>query len=282
MIRFGGLDWNVIPRPLVTFDDAGMGASVGGFKALTRSDRTDVTLSVVTESYGIVQNADALALAAAIVGEDNASAEVCGALDEGRRIFLVLSMKAAGFEVAGEAIEPYIVCFAGHDGSTSVGFRFTPVRVVCQNTMSAALGTKTSAELTIRHTRNAEARVKIAAGVVASARDYFGAFSVRALHLAKQQLRLQEAHELSARLFPAYDTAKGPIIPANQGKLIELFSRQPDTSDRRVAGTKWGFFNAVTALVDHNARGGKGERRMERALAGSDIRDRAMDMLLAA
>jgi phage/plasmid-like protein (TIGR03299 family) len=131
MIRFGGLDWQVVPRPLVMFDGDGNGATVAGFKALTRSDRPDVTLSVVSEGYGEVQNADALSLAAAAVGESNACAEVCGALDEGRRIFVVLSMHEAGFDVLGEQVSPYIVCYAGHDGSTAVGFRFTPVRVVC-------------------------------------------------------------------------------------------------------------------------------------------------------
>jgi hypothetical protein len=118
--------------------------------------------------------------------------------------------------------------------------------------------------------------------VIANARRYFGTFHERALALANQRLRLQAAEELANRLFPTYEAKSGRVVPANQTKLVELFRRQPDTNDRRIAGTKWGFFNAVTALVDHNARGNKGERRMERAIAGSDIRDRAMTMLLAA
>lgn len=281
MIGFGGLDWQVIPRPIFQANEDGIGASVPGMKALTRSDRPDVTLSVVTEGYGIVQNADALSLAAAAVGEGNASAEVCGSLDDGRRVFVVLNLAEAGFDVAGERIEPYIVCYAGHDGSTSVGFKFTPVRVVCQNTLDAALNKETSHQLTIRHTRNAADRVARAADMIAQARGYFGTFNHRALELVRQRLSLGTAEQLSAKLFPTYKAADGRVlVPANQTKVIELFRHQGATTDARIAGTKWGYYNAVTALIDHNSRGQN--RRMERALGTSNVRDQAMQLLLAA
>jgi phage/plasmid-like protein (TIGR03299 family) len=285
MIRFGGLDWNVIPKPLFAGLDAttGAGVSVPGYKALVRSDRPETVLSIVSESYGIVQNAEALALAAAAVGTGSASAEVCGALDDGRRIFLVINVREAGFDVAGERVEPYVVCYAGHDGSTSVGFRFTPVRVVCQNTLSAALGSEDSTELTVRHSRNAAERVKVAAAMIEQARAYFGTFHKHALALVKQRLAYATATEIAAALYPNRREGDRVITPANQTKLVELYQRQPDTTDRRVAGTKWGFFNAVTALLDHNARNTSGGK-MGRTLANgqSTIRNRAMELLQAA
>lgn len=283
MIRFGELDWQVIPRPLFQASEHGIGASIPGYKALTRSDRPDVTLSVVSEGYGIVQNADALSLAAAAVGEGNACAEVCGALDEGRRVFVVLNVDKGTMGIAGEAIEQYVVCYAGHDGSTSVGFKFTPVRVVCQNTLSAALGKETPHQITIRHTRNAAERVKLAAEMIGQARAYFGAFNHRALALVKQRLAIGAAEQIASKLFPTYKATDGRVlVPANQTKVVALFQGQANTTDYRIAGTKWGFYNAVTALIDHNSRGSKGERRMERVIGNSDIRDRAMEMLLAA
>lgn len=282
MIRFGGLDWEVIPRPLFQADDAGCGATVPGYKALTRSDRPNVTLSVVSEAYGIVQNGEALALAAAAVGSEAAVAEVGGALDEGRRVFVVLNLEAAGFDVAGERVEPYVVCYAGHDGSTSVGFRFTPVRVVCQNTLAAALGSETPHEVTIRHTRNAADRVAKAAAMIESARAYFGLFHTTALHLVKQRMDGDTAHAFAARLFPTYRAADGrAVVPENQRKLVHLFRYQGANGDGAVAGTRWGFFNAVTALTDHNVRGGA-RSAMARTLGGSDVRDRALAILLAA
>jgi phage/plasmid-like protein (TIGR03299 family) len=283
MIRFGGLDWQVVPRPLFAFGEDGNGTSVDGYKALVRSDRPETVLSVVSEGYGIVQNDEALSLAAAAVGDGVAAAEVCGALDEGRRIFVVLNVEQAGMTIAGERIEPFVVCYTGHDGSTAVGFRFTPVRVVCANTLAAALSGETPHEITVRHTRNAADRVKVAATVIGQARSYFGRFNHAALELVKRRLFLSDAEAMSAKLFPTYTGKDGKVItPINQTKVIELFKRQPQSSDANIAGTRWGYYNAVTALVDHNMRGGKGERRMERALGGSDIKDHAMQMLLAA
>jgi len=280
MIRFGGLDWEVIPRPLFQADEAGSGASVPGYKALTRSDRPGTTLAVVSESYGIVQNAEALALAAAAVGSDKAVAEVAGSLDGGRRVFVVLNLKSAGFDVAGERVSPFVVCYTGHDGSTAVGFRFTPVRVVCQNTLSAALGCATPNEMTFRHTQNVAERVARAAKMIESARAYFGLFHTVALHLVNRHMPIETAQEFAERLFPTYrNAAHEVIVPANQRKVIALFSHQVSQGDGAVAGTRWGFFNAVTALLDHNARAGD---RMGRALAGNEVRDRAMTMLLAA
>src|SRR2546428_6225537 len=88
MVRFAGLDWNVIPKPLFAgLDEAtGYGVSVPGYKALVREDRPAVTLSVVSESYGIIQNADALTLLDAAVGEGSAAYHVAGPLDEGRQV----------------------------------------------------------------------------------------------------------------------------------------------------------------------------------------------------
>ena len=83
MVRVAGLDWQVIPKPLFAgLDEAtGYGVSVPGFKALVREDRPHVTLSVVSESYGIIQNTDALTLLDAAVGEGSAAYHVAGALD---------------------------------------------------------------------------------------------------------------------------------------------------------------------------------------------------------
>ncbi|MGH6631586.1 MAG: DUF932 domain-containing protein, partial [Burkholderiales bacterium] len=176
-------------------------------------------------------------------------------------------------------------CYAGHDGSTSVGFRFTPVRIVCQNTLSAALYGETPNEITIRHTRNAAERVARAAAMISSARLYFGRFHHAALSLVKRYMPLDTAQEFSERLFPTYRNAVGDrIVPMNQRKVFELFRLQGKGGrrDGEVAGTRWGYFNAVTALLDHNARGSTAGRRMDRAIGGSDVRDRALSMLLAA
>ena len=63
------------------------------------------------------------------------------------------------FEVTkGDPIERYILLTNSHDGSGSVMALMTPVRVVCWNTLSAAIsGAKNLVK--IRHTKNAHAKI---------------------------------------------------------------------------------------------------------------------------
>lgn len=294
MVRVAGLDWQVIPKPLFAgLDEAtGYGVSVPGFKALVREDRPHVTLSVVTESYGIIQNRDALTLMDAAVGEGSAAYHVAGALDEGRQVFLLAEVQTPGrmWTIAGEQHKPYLLVTTGHDGTRSLVCMFTAVRVVCNNTLSAALSDGRSPRITIRHTRNAQERVKQATRVVAAARDYFRGFSETALALVKKHLSGDQAQAITERLFPAINLDGKPTVTLGlaraRGKVLALFDGQRHSTDRNIAGNAWGFYNAVAADTDHNQRRRGGSEGRMRALtmssATDDLKSNALRYLVAA
>jgi len=56
-------------------------------------------------------------------------------------------------------IEQYLFLTTSHDGTESITIAFTPVRIVCNNTLNAALA-NCSNILKIRHTSNAEQQLK--------------------------------------------------------------------------------------------------------------------------
>jgi phage/plasmid-like protein (TIGR03299 family) len=199
MVRFAGLDWQVIAKPLFAgLDEAtGYGVSVPGFKALVREDRPHVTLSVVSESYGIIQNRDALTLLDAAVGEGSAVYHVAGALDEGRQVFLLAEVNTPGhtWTIAGEQHKPYLLVTTGHDGTRSLVCMFTAVRVVCNNTLSAALADGKS-PIMIRHT---ERRGASAGHQGRAARDYFRGFR----RGSRSKILREQVQAITERLFPA-------------------------------------------------------------------------------
>lgn len=92
--------------------------------------------------YQIVQNADAFAFFDAIVGgEDGILYETAGALGNGERIFI--TAKRPDYICVGngdDITEKYIFLTTSHNGTGSITAAFTPVRIVCQNTLNAALG----------------------------------------------------------------------------------------------------------------------------------------------
>lgn len=292
MIRFAGLDWDVIPRRCIAVDDGdGVLGECNGYRALVRSDRPDTVLSVVSDRYGIIQNREALTLLDAAVGEGSAVYHVAGALDEGRQVFLLAEVATPGhtWTIKGEEMKPYLLLATGHDATRALVCMFTAVRVVCNNTLSVALSDDLSPRISIRHTKNAAERVKQAAEVIARARTYFRGFSERALALVAQVITVTRARALTEQLIPPVKV-DGKItvtsgVEKARAKVVALFDRQADSIDRRIAGTAWGYFNAVAAYTDHNVnrRGGADGRMRAILLDGQAqaIKQRTLELLAA-
>lgn len=267
MIEAAGLDWNVGSRNV--FIDGSAYADdcevVPGYKALIRED-TGKPLSIVGEKYGIVQNREALTLLDSAIG-NGAHYIAAGALSGGKRVFALAELDE-GADVAGDEHKAYMLLSTGHDGATSVSLRFLVMRLFCWNQLNFMLNNGTS--IAIRHATNAKDRVDQAGEAIERIRDYFGVWSQRAHALANQTLSIQRALDVTERVFPEYKNAAGDtVVPTAQGKVYDLFRRQHRT-DPQIAGTKYGYFNAVTAYLDHN-RGGD---RMARIVKGESERVR--------
>lgn len=148
-MRLARLDWDVQLCPLTTqfnFDTL----DAPGF-ALVRTDVGKV-LSVVGQRYQPVQNREAFAFLDAAVAGNETRYETAGALDDGRRVWLLARMPKSDFTVGkDDRTEAYALMATSHDGSSAVRVLPTSVRVVCQNTLGLALrGSRTG--LSIRHT----------------------------------------------------------------------------------------------------------------------------------
>src|SRR5207245_4368462 len=77
-------------------------------------------------------------------------------------------------------VDQYLLLANGHDGSLALTMKFTPIRVVCQNTLSAALPENRHGRqqrvpngVYIRHTESADVRLEEARRVLGIATRYF-------------------------------------------------------------------------------------------------------------
>src|SRR5690606_2549976 len=170
-IKHAGLDYEVVKSELftrgrsLTVGDSGElieGADIAvpNYYANIRSDNNAV-LGVVGKDYHIVQNKDAFAFFDAIVGGgDGIAYETAGALGNGERIFI--TAKLPGYIRVGkgeDVTEKYLFLTTSHDGSGSITAAFTPIRVVCQNTVNAALRNMSNV-VRIKHTAGAKQRLE--------------------------------------------------------------------------------------------------------------------------
>jgi len=170
-MHFAGLDFTVEKRKLFTYDSENQNTDpdeelsviipeieVPGHFATVRTD-TDLPLGVVGRDYQIVQNRDAFSFFDSIVGGDGIQYETAGALGNGERIFITAKLPEYIRVGDDDLVEQYLFLTTSHDGYGSITAAFTPVRIVCNNTLNAALHAKSNA-IKIRHTAKAEERLK--------------------------------------------------------------------------------------------------------------------------
>jgi phage/plasmid-like protein (TIGR03299 family) len=163
-LQFAGLDFTVIKENIYTTNFNSDGQAIDGTQrikthfATIRQD-TGKVLGVVGTDYEIVQNMDAFSFFDSIVGGDGIQYETAGALGNGERIFI--TAKLPGYIKVGreDLIEQYLFLTTSHDGYGSITAAFTPVRIVCNNTLNAALRNFSNA-IKIRHTANAKDRLE--------------------------------------------------------------------------------------------------------------------------
>jgi phage/plasmid-like protein (TIGR03299 family) len=266
-------DWEVISTPI--FDPAGL--PIEGFQAITRGDNGKV-LSVQKESYTLVQNEQLIRLAEAL-HEDAEMSAVC-VLDEGRKVTFTARINGAEGEVLkGDEICQYIVGATSHDGSIAFQTLFTPVRVVCANTLSAALGhadrtgaTNKGKRISIRHTVNCNALIDRLPEIIDIKRQQFTA--------GLEELEAMAAKPCTSAQFKAYCEAvfadqlagmvnakrgdKGSARPKTLSDLPQWDSVANKFAGdgigfdiKGVQGTYWGAYNAITEWATHEA--GRGD-----------------------
>jgi phage/plasmid-like protein (TIGR03299 family) len=168
-IELGGLNYTVEKRPLYAPGWAGTMVEADGHYGNVRTDTNEI-LGIVKGRYKIVQNIDAFGFFDAIIDKGEAIFETAGALGKGERIFVTAKLPE-DMLVQGERVEKYIMLTNSHDGTSTIIAGFTPIRVVCNNTLTAALKNLDN-KVSISHTASAESRLKEASRVMGIASKY--------------------------------------------------------------------------------------------------------------
>ena len=105
--------------------------------AVVRTD-TQALLGVVSQQYEIVQNDSLLRMAEFIREEVDMDCVIV--LSDGAKVCFTATLRGAETDIVpGDTVKRRIVGYLGHDGKTGCGAKFTNIRVVCQNTLTAAL-----------------------------------------------------------------------------------------------------------------------------------------------
>jgi len=275
-IQAAGLDWQVEKRPLYTprrsKNDL---AEVPGFHAVVRRDKKRV-LGVVGRTWQPLQNREAFRFFDPFIEAEVADYHTAGSLKDGQVIWVLAKLRADPMTVVkGDDVQKYLLLSNSHDGKSAVTVKFSPIRVVCWNTLSMAESDDASPFLRIRHAGNLKQTMRRVQEAVDVTNKTFAATLEQYRWLASRQVG--NIHRFVLDVLQVPDDAEQP--PRALDNIVQLFEAGRGQENPRVRGTWWASYNAVTEFVDHQ-RGrdgtrlaaawfGEGRRIKQRALAAA-------------
>lgn len=220
-------------------------------------------LGIVGNRYNVLQNKEALDILDSMVLGGEASYESVISLHGGAKVALLVKLNGLGVKIGGvDAVDSYLLLTNSHDGSSQVIEALTPVRVVCQNTLTWALD---SAKLVhkARHTKSMKDKLAEAKAVFDMTQTYMTAFERDATILMYNPMSDSQWEQFLGQLI-VIPEEKGRSRSMAENKHADITSVWDDlaqTAASEFSGTRWGALQAVShysqRLASTSARGTK-------------------------
>ena len=282
--RQAGMDWKIEEaevRYVAGNHNLGVIHAFPEQKVLYRSDNR-TPLSVVSKRFQVVQPGEILEFYRDLIASNGFELETAGVLREGRK-FWALARTGQSTTLKGrDKVDGYLLLATACDGTLATTAQFTSVRVVCNNTLSIALGNATGAIKVPHRSQFDPDVVKRQLGITVSSWDGFVA---RMRALAERPVDPDSVEGLLRRVL-TYAAPNGGTMVVNEQALASVRAlyegggRGAQMASSR--GTAWGLLNSVTEFVDHHRRARSDDHRRDAAWfgAGAQIKQRAWDEVL--
>lgn len=260
-LELGGLNNLVIKVPLLTQevkDDKGEiiipgGQTVDSF-ATWRTDRPDTGyLGTVGSGYTVFQNSEAFEFFDHVVGSKEAFYHTVGALRGGRKVWILAKLPGElRVEGTDDITDKYLLLANSHDGTSAIRMFFTPVRVVCNNTLQLAMRGGLGQGISIKHTRNAGERISEAREALGLATVFYNKLDTIINQLAHHEPTAEEIDKVFFSLIPDVEDEDKSVTRRNnqREKLYELFEAGVGNDIKGIKGTSYAMLNATTEYAD--------------------------------
>lgn len=261
VLTASGLDYDVVKKPVFTRDSAGHDLLLPNRFVTTRpeEDGTLHTYDVVSDKFEVVQNRDAFDFVN-FMGSDVKFVKA-GETKSGM-VFIIGALPEVN--ILGDAFTPYVLFRNGFSGKVKITACICPLRIVCQNQFNFAFKNTNNA-ITIRHVRNAEAKLEEARETLRMTADYMEQLTLMAERFAAMKISGPQMERVVKYLFPIpEDTAINPFKRKNLEDQRAAFLKAHEQEDNRnFRGTAWGLVNAYTDFITHKEPAGKRVDRFE-------------------
>ena len=275
MLVEAGLDWSVSKREIFTYDDADPDKSEDLIMAPNHSllvrDSDNTIFGPCGPKFIPTQNEDAFTFFKKFTDAGKMTMEPAGSLKDGRQIWGLAKVDESFTLPGDDRVLGNLLVSVSHEWGKSNEIRFTPIRVVCNNTLSMALADKTQPHFKMPHTRAFDADlIKTAEDALGLASNRMKEYKEAAEFLCTKKYNkdtvvsyiadlMQPKLAMQQKLLEQSKTEKTYLARATMldefqrapSKVYEALEQQPGVNLKSSSGTWWGAMNAVTFVVDH-------------------------------
>ena len=265
-----GLDWEVFKEPIYIRPETDRMA-VPGKKALTRSSDGKF-FDVVGDDWNPIQNSEAFAFFNEYVAAGDMEMETAGSLKGGRNVFALAKVKESFSILGNDQVDSYLLFSNPHEYGKAIDIRFTPIRVVCNNTLTFSLQSSSKNFVKLNHRTVFDPDlVKEQMGL---ASEKFAMYKDMAEFLSTKKFSVDTLIQYYNEVFPhtyansrSKTVEKADDLTKNGKKALEVLHTQPGAEYGE--GTWWQALNSVTYLTDH-VMGKNAESRVQSAWFGQN------------
>jgi len=269
-----GLDWNIEKRPIAygvsNADGDIVPRTIDKRFAHVRSDTQDY-IGMGSDQFKILQPGDVLEFYRDLVQDSRFRIETAGSLKGGAKIWALAKCELSLTLGDDDIVNPYLLLATANDGTMSTAADFTSVRVVCNNTLSMAVGSNgQQARIRVPHSRQFDATdVKAELGLIDDTLEHFARDADK---LTQTRIDDETAIKYFVNLYAKTD-ADGKVenektVNSVVNKLLNVYRRGPGSNLETARNTPWGLVNAVTNYVDFDTRAQSNGNRFESAQFG--------------
>lgn len=264
-IDLGGLNYIVEKQKMIT----AAGIEVPDHFATVRKD-TSAILGVVSDQYHIVQNHEAFLFFDSIIDSGEAVYQTAGALGKGEKIFITAKLPK-DILVNGEQCENYLLLTSGHDGRSAIQAGFTSIRVVCNNTLTAALKGLQN-KVSILHFKNVKDKLSAAAKVMGMASKYTVELETVFNNMAKVKITDSKLKDYIMQVMkPAtevitkekLDKDYSALFMNKVNSIIDFAHTHPTQVTKEAKGTVWGAYNSISGYFSYLKNYSNQEEKMK-------------------
>jgi phage/plasmid-like protein (TIGR03299 family) len=179
-----------------------------------------------------------------------------------------------------DLIEKYLFLTTSHDGFGSITVAFTPIRIVCNNTLNAALRNMTNC-LKIRHTESAKERLEEAHKVMVLSNNFSNQLGDVFNRWSKIRIRDKEVLKLVQQaMAPSKEVLQKVLNEEARDEFSSRFNNtvesicnyafaNPTQQMDTTRGTLFGAYNAITGYFQNVLDYKNDEQKLKSVMSGN-------------